>query len=574
LALRAIGRLDDAVAHFAQATKLDPSFAAAYGNLGDVLREHGKLEEAVSMYQRALALRPESVEARHGLGIALHRQAKLDEAVAEYQHVLTIKPDYSDAQNSLGLAFREQGKFSEAVAQFRRVLALKPSIAEVHYNLGNALMEQGKLAEAAACYERALALRPDFLEAYCNLGNALKEQGKLDAAVGRYRQALAVNPRYADAYKNLGSALRDLGRLEEARRVYEKAIELAPNRPIFYLSYATSKRFAPGDVHLAAIEKLASESSLADEDRMYLHFALGKAYGDLEDHERSFRHPLVGNALKRQQIAYDEAAARNMFGRIAEIFTPELMRDKKNLGDPSPVPVFIVGMLRSGTTLIEQILASHPKVFGAGELALFGDTVARLLRPNGGSALGLFSSMGGKQLRELGASYVAAIRGLAPNAERITDKMPLNFRFAGLIHLALPHARIIHARRDPIDTCLSCFSKLFAADQPYSYDLAELGRFYRYYEALMEHWRRVLPPGVMLEVQYEDVVADLDCQAHRIVAHCGLQWDDACLAFHKAERPVRTASTVQVRQPIYRTSVRRWHAYKHLLGPLIKALGV
>ena len=398
------------------------------------------------------------------------------------------------------------------------------------------------------------ARKPDFVEAYCNLGNALKEQGKLGAAVDRYRQALAVNPRYADAYNNLGSALRDLGHLEEAHRAYEKAIELAPNRPIFYLSYATSKRFAPGDVHLAAIEKLASESSLADDDRMYLHFALGKAYGDLKDHERSFRHLLDGNALKRRQIAYDEAAARNLFGRIAEVFTPELMRDKQNLGDPSPVPVFIVGMPRSGTTLIEQILASHPQVFGAGELALFGDAVARLPRPNGDPALGLDAvlSMGGQQLRELGASYVAAIRGLAPNAERITDKMPLNFRFAGLIHLALPHARIIHARRDPIDTCLSCFSKLFAGDQPYSYDLAELGRFYRYYDALMEHWRRVLPPGVMLEVQYEEVTDDLEGQARRLVAHCGLEWDDACLSFHQTQRPVQTLSAAEVRQPIYR----------------------
>ena len=574
LALRALGQLGDAVAHFTRAAKLDPNFAAAYGNLGEVLREQGKFDDAVCQFRQALALKPDYAEARHGLGIALHRQGKLQEAVAEYERAVTLKPDYADAHNSLGLAFQEQGKFSEAVAQFRQALALQPSLAEVHYNLGNALMKQWKLAEAVICYERALALRPDFVEAYCNLGNTLKEQGKLDAAVDRYRQALATNPRYADAYNNLGSALRDLGRLEEAHRAYEKAIELAPNRPLFYLSYATSKRFTPGDVHLATMEKLASDSSLAETDRMYLHFALGKAYGDLRDHEESFRHLIEGNALKRQRTVYDEAESRDLLGRIPAVFTPELMRDKQNLGDPSPVPVFIVGMPRSGTTLIEQILASHPKVFGAGELALLDAAVGTLRRPDGGVVPfpEVVLSMGGEQLRELGTSYVAAIRDLAPKAERITDKAPLNFRFAGLIHLALPHARIIHVRRDPIDTCLSCFSKLFAGDQPYSYDLAELGRFYRYYEALMEHWRRVLPPGVMLEVQYEDITNDLEGQARRLVAHCGLEWDDACLSFHLTQRPVQTLSAAEVRQPIYRTSVGRSRPYQRVLGPLLEAL--
>jgi hypothetical protein len=233
-------------------------------------------------------------------------------------------------------------------------------------------------------------------------------------------------------------------------------------------------------------------------------------------------------------------------------------------------------MPRSGTTLVEQILASHPKVFGAGELPDIAKAVARLSGTDGAPQgfPEVVSSMTGEQLRQLGASYVSAIQALAPKAERITDKMPNNFRLAALIHLALPNARIIHTRRHPVDTCLSCFSLLFAGDHPYSYDLAELGRYYRAYEALMEHWRDILPEGVMLEVQYEDITADLDAQARQIVAHCGLEWDDACLAFYKTQRPVRTASAAQVRQPIYRTSVGRWRPYKDLLGPLIEALGV
>jgi hypothetical protein len=335
------------------------------------------------------------------------------------------------------------------------------------------------------------------------------------------------------------------------------------------------KQIAPGDPDLLAMEKLASDPKLVSiNDRIYLHFALGKAYGDLKDHERSFQHLLEGNALKRQQVSYNDSAERILSERIREVFTPELMRDKRDLGDPSRMPVFIVGMPRSGTTLIEQILASHPKVFGGGELLDFVE--AARLRSQDAVArefAEVVSRMDGQQLREIGARYFTTVQRLAPDAERITDKTPGNFRRAGLINLALPNARIIHARRDPLDTCFSCFSKLFAGNYvAYSYELTELGHAYRYYEALMAHWRQVLPPEVLLEVQYEDVVADLEAQARRIVAHCGLEWDDRCLTFHQTKRPVQTLSAIQVRQPIYRSSIGRWRAYERQLGPLIEAL--
>jgi hypothetical protein len=243
------------------------------------------------------------------------------------------------------------------------------------------------------------------------------------------------------------------------------------------------------------------------------------------------------------------------------------MRERAGQGDPSPVPVFILGMPRSGTTLVEQMLASHPQVHGAGELSDFTAAVAGLDGPDGVPA-----DIGGAELRRIGARYVARVRPLAPGALRITDKMPANFRFAGLIHLALPNARIIHLRRDPVDTCLSCFSILFGGDQPHTYDLGELGRYYRAYQRLMEHWRAVLPLGVMLEVQYEALVGDFEPQARRIVAHCGLEWDDACLDFYKTQRPVHTASAVQVRRPVYQTSVGRWRPPEDLLRPLLDAL--
>jgi tetratricopeptide (TPR) repeat protein len=575
VALQRQGKLDEAVAHLRRAVALEPRMAAAHCNLGEALQEQGKLDEAVAQYQRALGLKPNFAEAHNNLGTALREQGKLDEAVAQYRQALTLRPDFAKAHYNLGVVLREQGKLDEAVARYQRALALKPEFAEAHCNLGDVLREQGKLDEAVARCRQALALRPDHVTAHISLGNVLREQGLLSEAVACYRQALTLNPRSAEGYQQMGAAWRILGRLTEARNAYEKAIELTPGKPVLHLALAQLKRFAPGDADLAALEKLATElASLSVEDRMQLGFALGKAYRDLGDYERSLHHLLEANALKRQRIVYDEAARLGQLDRIREVFTSDLMREKRGLGNTSPVPVFIVGMPRSGTTLIEQILASHPRVFGAGELKHFSTSVERLSRVENGelSFPEAFSSIASEQLHELGMSYVAAVRTLAPDAERITDKMPHNYCFAGLIHLALPNARIIHLRRDPIDICLSCFSILFASDHPYAYDLGELGRCYRAYEALMEHWRKVLPPGVMLEVQYEEVTADFEGQARRIVAHCGLEWDDACLSFHETERPVRTASAVQVRQPIYRTSVGRWRPYEHLLGPLLEAL--
>jgi hypothetical protein len=261
--------------------------------------------------------------------------------------------------------------------------------------------------------------------------------------------------------------------------------------------------------------------------------------------------------------------------RTRDVYSRERMGRYGGHGDPSPVPVFVFGMPRSGTTLVEQILASHPQVFGAGETDDFARSAAGLGERTDNLALTpeAVSSIPGERLRDLGARYVERVARTAPAAARITDKTLENFRFVGLIHLALPNAKIIHVRRHPLDTCLSCFSKLFQGHLPYTYDLAELGRYYRLYEGLMAHWRRVTPPGVMLEVRYEDVVADLEGQARRILAHCGLDWDARCLDFHLTQRSVRTASATQVRQPIYDHSIGRWRAYASFLEPLIVELG-
>ena len=324
------------------------------------------------------------------------------------------------------------------------------------------------------------------------------------------------------------------------------------------------------------MEELAAKTDgLSKTDRLQLDFALGKAYADLKDHARSFARLRSGNAAKRATVSYDESAALAFFDRIKAVFTPALIRAQSGGGDPSAMSIFVIGMPRSGTTLVEQILASHPTVHGAGELKTLNDIVHNVHDPAGNPAPfpEFVPALDGDSLRQIGLHYIATVRQLSHHGERITDKMPSNYYFAGLIHLALPNAKIVHCVRDPVDTCVSCFSKLFSGEQVHTYDLGELGRYYRRYERLMAHWRRVLPAGRLLDVRYEDVVADLEGQARRLLAHCGLEWDDRCLSFHQTDRPVRTASATQVRRPIYNSAVGRWRVYEKELGPLLKALG-
>jgi hypothetical protein len=379
------------------------------------------------------------------------------------------------------------------------------------------------------------------------------------------------------AHDRLGLLLVELGRLTEARGAHENAVALAPRKASFYYNLTAVAQIKADGPFARAMNDLSRDiASLDWEEQTALHFALAKMFADNADYKQSFRHLLDGNALKRKQVHYDESATLAANDDLRATFTTELLAANRGVGEPSAVPVFVVGMPRSGSTLVEQLLSSHPKVFGAGEIADFFDAAVEV----GGANLEAlhFSRENSKilrdQLRQIGADYMKRIGRAAPAAERIVDKTLDNFRLLGLIHLALPNARIIHIRRDPVDTCVSCFSKLFVdANVSYAYELAELGRYYRSYDAVMAHWREVLPPNVMLDVQYEDLVANIEEQARRMIAHYGLEWDARCLNFHLTERPVRTASAVQVRQPIYKTSVGQWRKYEPFLSSLLSALG-
>jgi hypothetical protein len=325
------------------------------------------------------------------------------------------------------------------------------------------------------------------------------------------------------------------------------------------------------DPNLQSIGRLLAQSTLGDSDRMLLLFASAKANVDLGRHREALQLALAACRLKRRSIHYDEAATLGLFADIRSTMSADRIRSLEGGGFRSPKPIFIVSMPRAGSTLVEQILSSHGSVHGGGELPDFPNAVADVLGAD--LAAVLQTAAAPAALSRIGQTYVDAIEHRAPNAARITDKMPTNFPIAGLIHLALPDAKIVHVRRDPVDTCVSCFTRHFTEELNHTYDLAELGRYYRAYHDMMEHWRRALPAGVMLEVEYEKLTGNLEGEARRLLAFCGLPWNDAVLRFHQNARPVQTHSVAQVRRPLYQSSIGRWRAFDDLLQPLLRELG-
>src|SRR5450631_4042473 len=573
LAFQRLGQFESALPHHRAALARSPKLAAIHVSLADACRHLGRHDDAIVHYAQALATNPGLTDAHINLGGSFHATGRHDQAIRSYQRALTINPGLADAHYNLSNLYAESDNLDAAIVHYERSIALRPAFAEVHNNLANVLQRRGRYEEAVGHYKDAIRLKPAYVSAQRNLGDALQAQGGIDGAIVCYRAALAIEARDSTTLNRLASALLVAGRLDEASRAFETAIDIAPENVGLQHNYAGVKPFADGDPRLGRLEELhAREDRLSDPERIVLNFTLGKAYADLKDPDRSFRHLDAGNRLKRQHVRYDERGTMMLMQRIGGAFSRDVLRARSNVGHDSEAPVFVIGMPRSGTSLVEQILASHPRIFGAGELNDFVATMSDVAERRAGAYPDMLAKMSDEDFRELGKTYVERVSKLRAAKDRIVDKLPSNFLFAGLIHLALPRARIIHVKRNAIDTCVSCYSLLFAEDQPFAYDLGELGRYYKAYEALMEHWRGVLPPDRMLEVRYEDIVDDLEAQARRLVAHCGVEWDKRCLAFHETRRPVHTASLVQVRKSIYASSVGRSRLYGSRLNPLIDVL--
>ena len=520
-------------------------------------------------------------EAAYAQSTLLATQGRLQEALVLAEHLTAAAPEAWQSHAQYGALLAALGRPHDAVAPLRHALALQPDRAELFNNVGAALRSLGRVEEAAAAFERALELAPTYRDARRNLANVLASQamdrwrsGAGAQALALLDRAVATDPENGGARAQLGNLLAEEGRIAEAVQALLGAIALEPDQPEFYRFLAQIEIGALTEEHLLRLTALSERTPPGEGDRTDVDFALARVHAARGETERAFQHLTAANASVRERLAYDETGTLDALARIAEVFNAAFLRDRAG-GNLSDAPIFIVGMPRSGTTLVEQILASHPQVHGGGEIGLFEEVARALIGSGRAIAAEDVQRASPALLRELGECYVRALRGLSPEpAARITDKMPSNFRYAGLIHLALPSARIVHVRRDPLDTCFSCFMHYFADDNmAWAYDLRRIGRYYRAYSRLMEHWRAVLPAGSIIDVEYEALVADAETQARRLVEACGLAWDERCLRFHQTRRPVRTASVAQVRRPIYRSAIRSSRAYGDLLQPLIEELG-
>lgn len=483
-----------------------------------------------------------------------------------------------------GDACAARGEHEAALRCFEAARLLDPADAIVRERLAATLAALNRFPEAVVRYHEAIGLDPRNTDLRHGLGWSLEQMHRLEQAIDAYREAVRLNPKADGSYNNMGNCLQALGRFDESHEAYRRAIEAAPQVPMYYRNFVQSKRLTADDPMFVALEQLVGDAaSLTPANQAEIHFAYGQALSDAGRNDASFDHFLKGNALYRAGVRYDEAASLGLFGHLPELLTSEVLAARRGQGDASDAPIFIVGMPRSGSTLIEQILASHPQVFGAGERTEFGEALVNCIGRDPDDPLRIdieaLQGVGPAQLRTLGADYLRRMHASLPEMQtatpgysRFTDKYPFNFINVGLIHLALPNARFIHSRRSPLQSCLSIFSRIFH-DVPFSYDLGELGRYYRAYDTLMAHWQRVLPEGTMIEVKYEELVEDFEGNVRRLLAHCGLDWDERCLAFHQTTRQVNTASAAQVRRPLYKTSLRRWQPGQALLQPLFDGLG-
>lgn len=506
-----------------------------------------------------------------------HLQAgNLNEAEAIYREIVKRQPHDADTLNNLGLLAHQRGAENKAGDYLTKALAINASNPLYVNNLGLVRKAEGKSEEAEACHRKAIALWPDYPEAHYNLGVVVQDQGRLDEAENAYREATRLKLNYPKAHFNLATVLGEQGRLDDAAASYIEALRLDPGMTEAHNNLAKVKKFSSEDSdQIAEIEALLTRIKNDKDEQLVLHFVLGKIYDDCRNYDKAFAHYEKANALKHRLVDFDREGHVHDVSSLMDTYTPEFFQRHRGHGSNCELPIFIVGTPRSGTTLIEQVLAAHPAVHGAGELKFIGERVQSLPQQMGTSVAypQCAKTLTPELISEFTKTYLEHLRGHSASANvlRVTDKMPINFYHIGLIAVLFPRARIIHCRRDPLDACLSMYFQSFTEGYHYSYDFADLGVFYRQYRRLMAHWRRVLP-GRLIEIDYEDIVNHQEGASRQLVDASGLDWDDACLRFYEHNRPVRTGSNWQVRQPIYKTSVRRWKNYDKYLRPLKKAL--
>lgn len=546
----------------AEAKPADEESATAYINLGRGYLAARRPADAIQAWRQATRLDPSNHQTWFDLGGLLLQVGRVTEAIGAYRRAVTAKPDYAAAHHMLGVALEQQGNEVQALGALSRAVELSPKLADAHARIGTLCLSLSRRPQAIKALHRAAVVAPNTDLGRLALAKAYMAEERQSDAEHVLRKMLARNPSHFDARKMLGDVLSYSGQFKEAGQEYERAIS-AGRQPISaYHSLVMSRKLTEDDRPLIdGMRRVLKRGGMADFPLMILHFSLGKALDDLKDYEQAIQHFDAANRLRHRTSKLDRQRLKTQFDELIERFTPAYFASHAALGVADETPLMVLGMPRSGTTLTEQIVSSHPDVAGGGELPFwlergpqFDANRARNLNAEG--------------VQQIATDYLAVLRDIGPDTARVTDKMPPNFMWVGQIHMVFPKARIIHCKRNPIDTCLSIFSTYFTARMDFAADRGDLVFFYRQYLRLMAHWREVLPSSVYYETVYEELVADRDARSRELIEFCGLPWDDACLAPERNERQVKTASVWQARQPVYKTQTERWRRYEPWLGEL------
>ncbi len=564
---------DEAAAYFRKVLELKPDYAEAYINLGVVFEEQEQFDEAIVCFESALKIAPNLPEAYNNIGHARHEQGRFKEAIPYFRKALNFRPDYAEAYLNMGNAFASLFDMDSAMPCFFKAVELKPHNVEAYNNLGNAFQSQARLGEALSCFHKSLEIQPDNAETYYSMGNVLMDDGRAEEAMTCYQKALQIMPGFQKALAGKAKSLMQKGEFDEAYQLVMPLIESGTKSIEVTVIYAMlAKRFRHHQEAVRLLEELLSHKSAGTAKTAQIHFVLGDLYDKLGDWDQAFHHYQTANSLKSWR--FDAELHKKHIGNMIAAYSSEQKARLPRADNALQLPVFIVGMPRSGTTLAEQILASHPDVFGAGELAHIGKNARQLrLTPDTIPSPEHPATLTREVLNRFAADYSDRLRKFSHSALRVTDKMPQNFLLIGLIWQLFPKAAIIHCVRDPRDTALSIYFQNFLGSHAYSFDLKNIGEYYLQYERIMRHWKKDF--GVpMLELHYEELVAEPERVSREMVAYIGLEWDEQCLRFHESRRTVTTASFQQVREPVYRASAGRWKNYeKYLSGSGVRGSG-
>lgn len=541
--------------------------------LGLLKHQSGNSAEAVRLMQKSLELGLPNAGYLYNLGNVLQQMGAPLEAARHLQQAVDLMSTNAAAWNRLGECQEDLGMHFKAVESYRKSYSLEPDSLPHVLNLARGLHNTGEFTEAAETCARYLQKHPDDPDVAFAEINSLLAAERPEEALEKARAALRADPLSARFHHVLGMLLAKLGKFSEAQEHYEKALKIDPQFHAASFSLSSIKRFEADDPMVAALEKRLEQSPPQEPTtRAFAEFALGKMRDDQHEYDRAFAHFQQGNKLIRSMLKYSTSAVSMYMDSLIKHLGPDFVSARGHLGSDTDKPIFIVGMMRSGTSLVEQILAAHPQVAAGGEMAFLSQAVRSQTESVAVVTGDKIAALSDEQLTAISRHYLEKVAEYAPEAARITDKLPGNFLIVGLIRTLFPNARIIHCTRDPLDTCLSCYFTHFDAVQPYTYDLTEVGEYYQMYHRMMEAHGAIVDERSLLTVSYEELVRDFEKGARRMVEFCGLEWDPRCLEFMRVERVVSTASLYQVRQAPYQHSVGRWKHYAAHIEPLQKAL--